>query len=165
MKKIQKQNIGNAGEYYIASLLSAEDFVVTITLGRAEKYDILALNPKGKTIKISVKTGLLEKVNGFPLSEKDESGSADDFYYAFVKLNEFKKEPDFWFIPSKIVNKILKRSDKLYLKIPGKKGQKRVGTRLRYLPLEIKGSRRPLYPKNWPSELKTYYKNINQLKK
>lgn len=52
MRKLQKQNVGNAGEYLIASRLSALDYTVTITLGRAEKYDILALSPKGKLIKI-----------------------------------------------------------------------------------------------------------------
>ncbi len=35
-----KQNIGNSGEYFIAYKLSCLDFTVTITLGRAEKYDI-----------------------------------------------------------------------------------------------------------------------------
>jgi hypothetical protein len=77
--KIGKQNIGNAGEYYIAARLSAENFITTITLGRAEKYDILAVNPLGKTIKISVKTRYKE-VDRFPLSKKDETGGSDDFY-------------------------------------------------------------------------------------
>ena len=43
--KVQKQNVGNAGEYYIAARLSVLNFVTTITLGRAEKYDKLALSP------------------------------------------------------------------------------------------------------------------------
>lgn len=111
---MQKQNIGNAGEYYLAARLSAEDFIVTITLGRAEKYDILAVNPKSKSIKISVKTMYSQDVQRFPLSRKDEEGGSDDFYYAFLQLNEFKSEPDFWLIPSKRVNKILKDSSNIY---------------------------------------------------
>ena len=102
-QKTQKQNIGNAGEYYIASRLSALDFTATITLGRAEKYDILALSPSGRLSKISVKTKHLENTNDFILSAKDEKGSTKDFYYVFVKLNEFKKEPDFWVIPEVVV--------------------------------------------------------------
>lgn len=31
----QKQNVGNAGEYYVAARLSAMNFTATITLGRA----------------------------------------------------------------------------------------------------------------------------------
>ena len=85
MKKYSKQNIGNAGEYYIASRLSAENFIVTITLGRAERYDILTINPKGKTIKISVKSRFDLNIKRFPLSNKDEKGGSDDFYYAFVR--------------------------------------------------------------------------------
>ena len=105
--KIQKQNIGNAGEYYIASRLSAENFIATITLGRAERYDILAVNQNGKTIKLSVKARLLEDIDRFLLSKKDENNWADDFYYAFIRLNEFKSMPDFWIVPSKLVSKII----------------------------------------------------------
>lgn len=78
--KIQKQNVGNAGEYYIASRLSAINFVTTITLGRAEKYDILALKPNGDLIKISVKATQLKDAKDFPLSAKDEHGAAVNFY-------------------------------------------------------------------------------------
>ncbi len=54
--KVAKQNKGNAGEYFIAYFLSANDCIVTITLGRAEGFDLSIVNPKNKTIKISVKT-------------------------------------------------------------------------------------------------------------
>lgn len=161
--KLQKQNIGNAGEYYLASRLSSENFIATITLGRAERYDILAINPMGKAVKISVKTRYLLGAIDFPLSEKDEHGGADDFFYAFVRLNEFKNEPDFWIIPSARVNMILKESEKLYRSTPGKKGQQRKGTSLRILPLITSNFYRSLYPKNWEDELKGYYKNLDQL--
>ena len=95
-QKAQKQNVGNAGEYYIAARLSALNFTATITLGRAEKYDILALSPNGRLIKISVKATQVESATDFSLSAKDEEGATEDFYYAFVKLNGFVKEPDFW---------------------------------------------------------------------
>ncbi len=94
VQKTQKQNVGNAGEYYIASRLSAVNFITTITLGRAEKYDILALNPSGKLYKLSVKTTQLVDARDFPLSVKDEDCQSGDFYYAFEKLNKFEKEPD-----------------------------------------------------------------------
>ncbi len=58
---VKAQNIGNAGEFYVASLLSAYDCVVTITLGRAEGFDLLVVNPKGHPLKIQVKTRLLSK--------------------------------------------------------------------------------------------------------
>jgi len=51
IRRIDNQNLGNAGEYYLASYLSAKDCVVTVKLGRNEgygkvKYSIIMLkNP------------------------------------------------------------------------------------------------------------------------
>ncbi len=159
--KLQKQNVGNAGEYFIASRLSALDYTVTITLGRAEKYDILALSPKGKLIKISVKTTQLENSKRFPLSQKDEEGASDDFYYAFVKLNNFEKEPEFWIIPSKVVCPLLKHSNEFYLKNPGKKGQQHNDSSMRILPVEMKFPDLA-YP-DWEKNIKKYEGNFKQL--
>lgn len=162
-QKIQKQNIGNAGEYYIAARLSALDFVATITLGRAEKYDILALSPKGKLVKLSVKTTQIKNAIDFPLSAKDEQGATDDFYYAFVKLNEFEIEPDFWIIPSLVVCPLLKENAEKYLKTPGRNNKMHKETGMRTLPIRIIKSQKKYYPANWENELKRYYKNLNQL--
>lgn len=162
---VSKQNIGNAGEYYLASRLSAENFTATITLGRAEKYDLLAVNPKGKTIKFSVKTRFLSKTQSFPLSKKDEKKGSPDFYYAFIRLNEFKTEPDFWIIPSKRVNQILKSSNENYHKRKRKDGKKRSESNLRILWLKLNKTSKGLYPDNWEQELKKYHKNITQIKK
>jgi hypothetical protein len=161
--KIQKQNVGNAGEYYVASRLSALNFVATITLGRAEKYDILALSPSGKLVKISVKATQLENTRGFPLSIKDESGQSNDFYYAFVKLNKFEKEPDFWIIPSKIVCPLIKEAHKKWTETLGKNNKKHGVSTIRWLPFEIKGADEIYYLKEWENEIKQYYKNLKQL--
>ncbi|MCK9368585.1 group I intron-associated PD-(D/E)XK endonuclease [Candidatus Dojkabacteria bacterium] len=159
--KLQKQNVGNAGEYFIASRLSALDYTVTITLGRAERYDLLALSPKGKLIKISVKTTQLDNSKRFPLSQKDEQGESDDFYYAFVKLNNFVKEPDVWIIPSTVVCPLLKHSNDLYLKNPGKKGQLHNASTMRILPIEMELPSLS-YP-NWEKDIQKYYMNFRQL--
>ncbi|NLV45036.1 MAG: hypothetical protein GXY07_11115 [Candidatus Hydrogenedentes bacterium] len=161
---IQKQNVGNAGEYYIAARLSALDFVVTITLGRAEKYDILALNPSGKLFKLSVKTTQLDNAIEFPLSAKDEQGSTDDFYYAFVKLNKFKKEPDFWVIPSTVVCKVLADSNNAWLKTPGRCNKVHKPSTVRVLPIVVRESQVGFYPKGWGLEMSgKYYKNLSPL--
>lgn len=166
MRIVNKQNIGNAGEYYLASRLSAENFIVTITLGRAEKYDILAVSPKNKTIKISVKTRFASDINRFPLSDKDEVGGMHDFYYAFIRLNEFRDDmaPDFWIIPSHRVNKILQFSSNIYFKKKTRKdGQRHKDTGLRNLWLKLNKTSRDLYPSDWEDELKIYYTNLKQL--
>lgn len=162
-ESLKKQNVGNAGEYYIAARLSALDFTVTITLGRAEKYDLLALSPKERLIKISVKTTQLENAIDFPLSIKDEVGQSDDFYYAFVKLNKFKKEPDFWIIPSKVVCPIIKESDERWLKTMGKNNKPHKGSTMRILPIKVRESQRMLYPEHWSEDVIKYYQNLDQL--
>lgn len=163
-EKTQKQNVGNAGEYYIASRLSAINFTATLTLGRAEKYDILALAPSGRVIKISVKTTQLNNAVDFPLSKKDEEGQADDFFYAFVKLNGFNKEPDFWIIPSKVVCPLIQKAHKKWETTPGKNNKQHSLTNtMRILPIELRGSYKTLYPAGWEEEVKQYYKNLQQL--
>lgn len=162
-ESIKKQNVGNAGEYYIASRLSALDFTVTITLGRAEKYDLLALSPRERLVKISVKTTQLDNAIDFPLSTKDESGQSDDFYYAFVKLYKFKKEPDFWIIPSKVVCPIIKESNDKWLSTPGRNNRQHVGSSMRILPIIVRESQVLFYPENWSEEVKKYYQNLEQL--
>ena len=57
------------------------------------------------------------------LREKNESQSADGFFYAFVRLNERKSPPEYWVVSSKIVSDLIKKRHQLWLKAPGKKGQ------------------------------------------
>jgi hypothetical protein len=160
--KIKKQNVGNVGEYYIASKLSALDFVTTITLGRAETYDILSLKPNGKVIKFSVKTSQNKNAIKFPLSKKDENKINSDFYYAFVRLNN--SEPDFWIIPSSVVGPLIKKAHKKWENTPGKNNKEHSKTNsLRIMPVELKGKDLLYYPKNWEKEVKKYYKNLEQL--
>lgn len=164
--KVQKQNVGNSGEYYIASRLSEKDFTVTITLGRAERYDILALSPKSKLVKISVKTTQLHDLNNFPLSVKDEDGHSEDFFYAFVKLNGFDKEPDFWIIPSKRVCFVVKSYYQKWMETSDRKGNKHRGSNIRLLDLlnlENREVIKKFYPASWCEEVKGYYKNLEQL--
>lgn len=156
VRSVSKNNVGNAWEYYIASILSLNDFVATITLGRAETYDIIAVsnNWKGKVIKISVKTRL-QKDNKFALGEKDETGGDKDWYYAFVMFNDLKTEPDYWIVPSTVVNQITKESHKR--RIEWKSTRK--NTTLRNFHLK----KVDWYPDDWNEKIKFYYKNINQI--
>jgi len=162
-QKIQKQNVGNAGEYYVASRLSALNFVVTITLGRTEKYDILALSPNGRLIKMSIKTSQVENAKDFPLSVKDESGEANDFYYSFVRLNKFIKEPDFWIVPSKVVCPLIKKAHAKWQITPGKNNKKHGISSVRIFPIEVSMGQIIFYPSNWDEEVKKYHNNLEQL--
>lgn len=149
--KINKQNVGNAGEYFIASMLSAQDYVVTITLGRAEKFDILCVAPsvENKTFKLSVKTRY-EKATGFALSKKDESGGSDDFFYAFVSLNEFREMPECWVFPSKVINDTLKHISNVWFNVRKKRdGSDHNDVGLRKIDFVVPEAYKDLYPSNW----------------
>jgi hypothetical protein len=159
---IKKQNVGNAGEYYLAARLSALDFTVTITLGRAEKYDILALSPSGRLIKISVKTTQRPDAKSFPMSSKDETGASDDFYYAFIRFNDFSEEPDFWIVPSLEFCPILREGHQEWLDTPGKDGQKHKTTSMRQFNVELNDNKKKTHPK-WQKVLDKNYKNLEQL--
>ena len=158
-----RQNIGNAGEYYTAAQLSAKNFITTITLGRAERYDIIAIASSGKTYKISVKARLLSNNKDFQLSEKDEKDPAEDFYYIFVRLNLFEQEPDFWVVPSIRVSKIISDYHKEWLDTPNREGGEHHDSSIRkfciYKPSKAVNS----FPDNWEEEVAGYYKNLDQL--
>lgn len=156
------QNIGNAGEYYLASILSAKNYVVTITLGRNEKYDLLAVSPQGKTTKISVKTKQGSSESDFILSQKDET-VVDDLFYGFVRLNDFKKEPDFWIVPSRIVAHSIKRCHSIWLSIPGKRKPKSLKNTMRKF--RVEGTDNTYWPKDWDKRMAKYCKNIESIEK
>jgi hypothetical protein len=162
-KQIQKQNVGNAGEYYIASRLSSLDYIVTITLGRAERYDILALSPEGKLVKVSVKTTQRKDATGFPLSVRDEQYSSENFYYAFVRLKYPEEDPDYWIIPSSIVCDLIRSSHQNYLNTPGKNENSHKDSSIRKLPITLTEGIRQYYPKDWELIMDRYYKNFNLL--
>ncbi len=155
----KKQNIGNAGEYFISALLSAKDFVVTVTLGGNIGYDLLIENPNGKTLKLSVKTALSDKINGFILSEKCEDIKDDNLYYAFVKLNKFEKMPDYWIVPARIVAEIIKESNQRWLITPGKDDQYHKETSMRKFFIK----QNEFIPDDWLETLKKYERNIEIL--
>lgn len=157
-KKIDRNNIWNAGEYYIAARLSAENFIATITLGRAERYDILAVSPTWRTVKISVKSrwDINQSPNIFRLSQKDENISDESWFYAFVRLKKFESEPDFWIVPAPLVAELTKKSHKRWLKWkPTRKDTTMRTFSLKWI---------EWYPKNWEKEIEKYKWNLSLLK-
>lgn len=151
-------NIWNAWEYYIAARLSAEDFIATITLGRAERYDIIAVSPTWRTVKISVKTryDIKQSPNIFRLSQKDENKSDENSFYAFVRLKKFASEPDFRIVPAPLVAKLAKESHQAWLKWKNT----RKDTTMRTFSLR----KIEWYPSNREKEIEKYRGNFNLLK-
>jgi hypothetical protein len=160
---IKKQNIGNAGEYYIAAVLSSLNFTTTITLGRAERYDILAVGPTGKTFKLSVKTRFKGKESAFTLSEKDERNWEDDLLYVLVRLHEFRQTPEYWVIPSKRVSEVIAIAHQKWRETPGRTGQTHNFSAVRKIPVVLRGMDNTYYPSDWEEEMKKYYMNFKTM--
>jgi hypothetical protein len=152
------QNVGNAGEYYIAARLSAENFITTITLGRAQRYDLLVVNPAQQPLKLSVKTRLHDDTESFLLHANDENEPADDLFYCFVRLNNFESEPDFWIVPSKRVVEVISNLHLSYI-------ESHNDNTMRAFFTCSPDKYATALPSNWIDEVNGYYKNIEQLKK
>ena len=119
--KPNSQNLGNAGEYFISYKLSLHDYVTSITLGRNEGFDILAVSPAGEMFKIQVKTKWEKNKKFWILSKKAEKQVEPNLYYAFIEIiDEAEQEPNFWIIPSAIVAELCTEEHKGYLEA-GKK--------------------------------------------
>lgn len=154
--KPDKNNIGNSGEYYIASILSSKGYITTITLGRAENYDIIAIKPEGKTIKIQVKTAWYDN-HSFRLSPKDTKKRNLDYFYAFVTLKENKniKDRDFYVVPAKVVSEFARKAHNKWLKM----GHKDNTVRIFKTKLPKRGKNIKIYPKWFTPELIDSFKN------
>ena len=156
--KVAKQNIGNAGEYFIAYLLSAKDCIVTVTLGRTEGFDLLIVSPINITFKISVKTTFYKK-NSLMMSKKVEEIKDNDLFYAFVRFTDIGKLPDYWIVPSKIVAERVAVSHQIWLDIPGKGGRPHKDSTMRQFFLVNHEN----YPQNWETILEQYKNNVDIL--
>lgn len=108
-----KQLLGNFGVFYIATELSKNGIITTITSRNTEKIDILASNANGtKAVTIQVKT---RRGKDFPIasySEEPKSRSegeelikntvcpSPNKFYAFVSVDENDDVKDYYITPS-----------------------------------------------------------------
>jgi len=158
-KKISRNNIGIAGEFYMAHVLAKHNFKVNLSLGRTEGFDLFVQNPFGTNLVVSVKTTYL-KVNKFILmNQKAETLKKEDLFYAFVRLNMPEGEPEFWIVPSFTVAPVIKESCEIYMKTPKKNGSAHKETKMR----EFYLIPRPNFPDDWEEQLKFFKGNIRML--
>ena len=122
---------GVAGEYFVAGELSRQGYLASITLRNSKGVDILCSNENAtKSIGIQVKTNRGSGRNWL-MSQKAENYYADNLFYVFVNLNDGKKEPDYFIVPSKIAAKHVTESHANWLSTPGKNGKIHTDTMMR----------------------------------
>jgi hypothetical protein len=122
---------GVAGEYYVAAELSARNHVASITLRNTRGVDILCSNHETtKTVTIQVKTNRSSR-REWVLNQKSETLISDFHFYVFVCLNDGKKYPDFFIVPSNVVADQISTTHRSWLDTPGKNGRAHVDSSMR----------------------------------
>jgi hypothetical protein len=122
---------GVAGEYYVAAELSARGYIASITLRNTKGVDILCSSADAsKSVGIQVKTNR-KSTRAWMLNKKAEDYFADNLFYVLVTLNNRKRHPDFFVVPSKTVAKYVKEGHAAWLQSTSRSGQPHVDTPIR----------------------------------
>jgi hypothetical protein len=104
MNKPDSQQRSLAGEYYVASIVSRLGYDIGITVGRAKVFDMTALGPSGRTVKIQVKS----TYHGYDWLVAKKFDPSTDSVVALVRLGkDATNRPELYFPPwgpSKQVN-------------------------------------------------------------
>lgn len=120
--------IGNAGEYFVIAELLKRGIIAAQTPRNATAFDILATDGN-RTVKIRVKTKSAQydhyqwniKTDGSifrMLSEKDD-------YVILVNLNPGNKRPNFYIVPTILIDEWLRRDFDKWVKTRGARDQQR----------------------------------------
>ncbi len=116
---------GVAGEYFVAAELTKRGYIASITLKNTKGIDVLVSNKNAKKlVGIQVKSTRYYNVNYWMLNEKAEKFYGDNLFYVFVNLKPEDQRPDFYIVPSKVVARYIKRSNRNWLKRLSKSGKK-----------------------------------------
>ena len=157
--KISKNNIGVAGEFYMAHVLAKHNFKVNVSLGRTEGFDLFIQNPQGENLTVSVKTTYSNESKFLLMNEKHETLIDESLFYAFVRLNMPDGVPEFWIIPSTIVAPVIKKAYKIWLETPARNGSAHNKTSMRDLYLGVRYN----FPDDWAEQLKGFKSNVKSL--
>ena len=157
---ISKNDIGIAGEFYMAHILAKHGFKVNVSLGRTKGFDLFVQNPLGKNLTVSVKTTYSINSIEVIMDKKAETLKDENLFYAFVRLNMPDGEPEFWIVPSGVVASAMVDSDKVWMDKPKKDGSEHKISTMRLFALWI----HRLYPDDWEKQLEGFKSNIELLK-
>jgi len=159
-RPISINDVGIAGEFYMAHILAKYGFKVNVSLGRTEGFDLFIKSPNGRLLTISVKTRYFSKEKEWVLNEKAETLIDENLLYAFVRLNMPDGEPEFWIVPSDVVAKVMVDSHSLYMDTPKRDGTPHKQSSMRLFALGV----HRLYPVDWKNQMEGFKGNIESLK-
>ena len=136
MTKVPNNQIGVAGEYFVAAELSRRGHIASVTLKNTRGIDVLVTDAGArKYIGVQVKTNATS-AKEWMLNKKAEDQDASDLFYVFVNLKKEEERPDFYIVPGKIVAEQIKSSHQEWLETPGKNGEPHKDTSIRAFRVE-----------------------------
>tara|TARA_Y100001935_G_scaffold108961_1_gene90447 strand:+ start:64 stop:612 length:549 start_codon:yes stop_codon:yes gene_type:complete len=137
--KPQSSLVGSAGEHLVLSKLLIKNYIAALAPEFTKSYDIIVLNKDGtSSFPIQVKSSY-DSNYGWILSQKNEE-PIKNLFYAFVDFQSSEENPNIYIIDSPLVAKLVKTSHQIYLKVPGRKGQKHNDTPMRRLAYDFKNT-------------------------
>ncbi len=156
--ELQGSQVRAAGEHYVLARLTSCGFIAGLAPENTRSIDIIAMSESGdKNLQIEVKTRTIGRAanEGWHMKKKHEKIIYANLFYVFVAMPSpwtDDKQPETFVIPSKKVAEVLSRSHIDWLKTPGRSGQKRNDTEMRWILPFYKDS--PSIPKNWMEQYK-----------
>ena len=138
----EKSARGNASQFFIAGELCRRGYSAVVTLGNTPNTDILCSNMEGtKFIHIQVKI-FVPGNKTCSVGVKSEKNFGKNFFWILGGIPKPEQKSDFlyYIIPSKVMAENVKKAHQLWLKTPGKKGQKHNETSVRTVHIPPKKS-------------------------
>ena len=128
--KIANNQVGIAGEYFVAGELSRRGRIASLTLKNTKGIDVLVADAEASSyIGVQVKTNS-EKRNEWMLNIKAETFQAPNLFYVFVNLCG-QEPPEYFVVPSRVVAEQVTRTHREWLNTPGRGGQAHKPTDMR----------------------------------
>jgi hypothetical protein len=104
MKKPDSNQIGLAGEYYVAFILSRLGYDISVTIGRAKILDMTAIGSTGKMINIQVKS----TYHGYDWLVANKFAPGTKSVAALVRLGrDATQKPELYFLPAARANELI----------------------------------------------------------
>lgn len=127
----QSAVLGASGEYLVLSNLLRLNFIAGKAPENTKDYDLIVLSKDGvSSSPIQVKTTF--RKDGWILNKKHEE-PIKNLIFCFVYMSKESDKNEIFIINSKTVSYFVKNSHKIWLKLPGLKGQKHNDTIMRQL--------------------------------
>ena len=151
----QKITRGNASQFFVAGELCRRGYAAVVTLGNTPNTDVLCSNLAGTMfVHIQVKT-FVPGIRTCSVGLKAERYFGNNFFWVLggIPLPDSNKEFEYYIIPSKDMSENILENHRIWLRTPGKKGQKHNDNSVRTVTLpphlHLNGLDLSIYKNRW----------------